>query len=121
MNGLTVGQADSGISERIVSPVSMPWVTLAPAAHHAVLSSETSISTASPVRSRWNSAAEMPPAMFIPPIESPNAGMPCDSAPPELRGGQRVARRRCASRTPCRRSRRPSRSAPLSPYALPRA
>ena len=28
---------ESGISERIVSPVSMPWVTLAPAAHHAVL------------------------------------------------------------------------------------
>ncbi len=27
----------SGISERIVSPVSMPWVMLAPAAHHAVL------------------------------------------------------------------------------------
>ncbi len=33
---------ESGISERIVSPVSMPWVMLAPPAHHAVLSSETS-------------------------------------------------------------------------------
>ena len=64
----------------------MPCVTLAPAAHHAVLSSDTSTSTASPVRSRWNSAAEMPPAMFMPPIESPNAGIPCDSAPPSSGG-----------------------------------
>ena len=29
---------------------------------------------ASPVRSRWRSAAEMPPAMVMAPIESPNAG-----------------------------------------------
>ena len=90
-NGFTVGPPESGISERMVSPVSMPWVTLAPAAHQAVLSSETSISTASPVRSRWNRAAEMPPAMFMPPIESPNAGMPCDSAPPSSAGRQRMA------------------------------
>ena len=37
MNGLTLGDIASGISERMVSPVSMPWVTLAPAAHQAVL------------------------------------------------------------------------------------
>ena len=114
MNGFTVGPTESGISERIVSPVSMPWVTLAPAAHQAVLSSETSISTASPVRSRWNSAAEIPPAMFIPPIESPNAGIPCDRAPPSSSGVN-------AWPTPLRvqnavPSKPPvSRSAPLSP------
>ncbi len=89
MNGLT-DVVVPGISDRMVSPVSMPWVTLAPAAHHAVLSSDTSISTASPVRSRWNSAAEMPPAMFIPPIESPKAGMPCGRAPPISSGRQGV-------------------------------
>ena len=61
MNGFTVGPPEAGMRLRIVSPVSMPWATLAPAAHQAVLSSETSSSTASPVRSRWNSAAEMPP------------------------------------------------------------
>ena len=54
MNGLTLGARLSGITERMVWPVSMPCVTLAPAAHHAVLSSDTSNSTASPVRSRWN-------------------------------------------------------------------
>ena len=52
MKGLTLGPVASGMGERIVSPVSMPWVTLAPPAHQAVLSSDTSISTASPVRSR---------------------------------------------------------------------
>ena len=77
---------ESGINERIVSPVSMPCVTLAPAAHHAVLNNETSSSNASPVRSRWNNAAEIPPAMFIPPMESPNAGMPWDKAPPSSSG-----------------------------------
>ena len=52
MNGFTLGPAESGMHERIVSPVSMPCVTLAPPAHQAVLNSETSISIASPVRSR---------------------------------------------------------------------
>ena len=45
-----------------------------PIAHIAVDSSEMSTTFASPVRSRWRSAAEMPPAMVIAPIESPNAG-----------------------------------------------
>ena len=71
---------------RMTTPVSMPCAMLAPAAHHAVLSSETSSSTASPVRSRWSSAAEMPPAMNMPPMESPNAGMPWPSAPPSSSG-----------------------------------
>ena len=47
-------------------------VMLAPADHQPVLSSETSISTASPVFSRWSSAAAMPPARFMPPVESPS-------------------------------------------------
>ncbi len=45
-----------------------------PIAHIAVESSEMSTTGASPVRSRWRSAAEMPPAMVMAPIESPNAG-----------------------------------------------
>lgn len=120
MNGFTLGPAASGINERMVSPVSIPCVTLAPPAHHAVLSSETSSSTASPVRDRWNNAADIPPAMFIPPIESPKAGMPCDRAPPSSSGVK-------ACPTPLRvqnavPSKPPtSRSGPLSPYALPRA
>nr|CRL79311.1 hypothetical protein CPGR_02530 [Mycolicibacter nonchromogenicus] len=77
---------ESGITARMASPVSMPWVTLAPAAHHAVDSNETSTSRASPVRSRCSSAAAIPPAMFIPPTESPNAGMPCDSGVPSSSG-----------------------------------
>ena len=45
-----------------------------PIAHMAVESSEMSTTVASPVRSRCRSAAEMPPAMVMAPIESPNAG-----------------------------------------------
>ena len=41
--------------------------------HIAVPSSETSTTDASPVRSRWKSAAAMPPAIVMPPIESPKA------------------------------------------------
>ncbi len=52
MKGFTVGPTEPGIAERIVSPVSIPWVMLAPPAHHAVLRSDTSISVGSPVRSR---------------------------------------------------------------------
>ena len=52
MNGFTLGPTELGMSERIVSPVSMPWVTLAPPAHQAVLSSDTRARLASPVRSR---------------------------------------------------------------------
>jgi hypothetical protein len=37
-------------------------------------SSDTSTVVASPVRSRWNSAPMIPPAIVIAPIESPNAG-----------------------------------------------
>ncbi len=44
-----------------------------PIAHIAVDSSEMSTTVASPVRSRWRSAAEMPPAMVMAPIESPKA------------------------------------------------
>ncbi len=45
-----------------------------PCAHIAVPSSETSTMVASPVRSRWNSAPIIPPAMVMAPIESPNPG-----------------------------------------------
>jgi hypothetical protein len=42
--------------------------------HIAVPSSETSTTGAAPVRSRWSSAAAMPPAIVMAPIESPKAG-----------------------------------------------
>ena len=42
--------------------------------HMPAASSETSTSGASPVRSRCSSAAAMPPAMYIAPTASPNAG-----------------------------------------------
>jgi hypothetical protein len=40
----------------------------------AVARSELSTMTASPVRSRWKSAAEIPPAIVSPPMTSPKAG-----------------------------------------------
>ena len=87
MKGFTdIAVIAPGIGVRMTSPVSMPCVILAPAAHQAVLNSDTSSSRASPVRSRCSNAAEMPPAMNMPPIESPNAGMPCPSAPPNSAG-----------------------------------
>ena len=46
----------------------------APIDHRPVPSSDTSTVVASPVRSRWNSAPMIPPAMVMAPIESPNAG-----------------------------------------------
>jgi len=46
----------------------------APSDHIPVASNEVSTNGASPVRSRWRSAAAMPPAMNIAPMESPNAG-----------------------------------------------
>ena len=55
-------------------PASSDTAMPAPIAHMPVPSSDTSTTSASPVRSRWNSAAKMPPAMVMAPIESPNAG-----------------------------------------------
>ena len=46
----------------------------APIDHMPMPRSDTSTVVASPVRSRWNSAPMIPPAMVIAPIESPNAG-----------------------------------------------
>ena len=43
-------------------------------AHIPVPSSETSTVVASPVRSRWNKAPMIPPAMVIAPMESPKPG-----------------------------------------------
>src|SRR6266581_867865 len=79
INGFLSAPPEVGIDDRVVTPFSIPCVSFGPAAHHAVLSRDTSTSTASPLRSRYNSAAAMPPAMFIPPMESPKAGLPCDS------------------------------------------
>jgi hypothetical protein len=45
-----------------------------PMAHSPVPNSDTSTSVASPVRSRWNSAPMIPPAMVMPPMESPKPG-----------------------------------------------
>jgi hypothetical protein len=44
-------------------------------AHMPVLSSDTSTTPASPVRSRRNRAAAMPPARFWPELRSPIAGL----------------------------------------------
>ena len=59
-NGFLGVPPDSGMVLRDTTPVSIPWVRLAPQAHHAELSSETSTTEVSPVRSRWNSAAHDP-------------------------------------------------------------
>ncbi len=45
-----------------------------PMAHMPTPSNDTSTVVASPVRSRWNRAPMMPPAMVIAPMESPNPG-----------------------------------------------
>ncbi len=106
----------SGISERIglagLHALGRRWRRLPTTPCSAA---STSSSTASPVRSRWNSAAEMPPRDVHPAdrvAERRNA----------LRTARRPAprasahgRRRCASRTPCRRSRRCRVPGPLSP------
>ena len=55
-------------------PASSDTAMPAPIAHMPVFMSDTSTTSASPVRSRWNSAAEMPPAMVIAPMVSPYAG-----------------------------------------------
>ena len=43
-------------------------------AHMPELSSDTSTVVASPVRSRWNSAPMIPPAIVMAPMESPKPG-----------------------------------------------
>ena len=48
-----------------------------PMAQRPTLRSETSTVRASPVRSRWNSAPMMPPAIVMPPMESPYPGAGC--------------------------------------------
>ena len=48
----------------------MAW----PMAHSPMPSSDTSTIVASPVRSRWNSAPMIPPAIVMAPIESPKPG-----------------------------------------------
>ncbi len=48
--------------------------TACPMAHIPVPSSDTSTIVASPVRSRWNSAPMIPPAMVMAPMESPKPG-----------------------------------------------
>ena len=48
----------------------MAW----PMAHRPVPNSDTSTIVASPVRSRWNRAPMMPPAIVMAPIESPKPG-----------------------------------------------
>ena len=55
---------------RAASDSAMAW----PIAHMPVPSSDTSTVVASPVRSRWNSAPMIPPAIVMAPIESPNPG-----------------------------------------------
>jgi hypothetical protein len=45
-----------------------------PMAHMPELRSDTSTVVASPVRSRWNSAPMIPPAIVMAPMESPKPG-----------------------------------------------
>jgi hypothetical protein len=54
---------------------------------HPAASSDTSTTEGSPCRSRFSSAAAMPPAMVIPPIESPQAG-PAGAAHPGSSSGE---------------------------------
>ena len=61
-------------SGRHGSPSSIDRAMAWPIAHSPVDSSDTSTTVASPVRSRWNSAPMIPPAMASPPRESPNPG-----------------------------------------------
>src|SRR6476659_2920129 len=56
------------------SPDSSETSTASPLAQAAVDSSETSMIDGSPVRSRAKSAPAIPPAIVMPPMESPNAG-----------------------------------------------
>src|SRR5262245_44424314 len=69
--------AASGAGENS-APVSIVLVRLSAIAHMPTPSSETSTTEVSPVRSRANRAPAIPPAIVIPPIESPYApaGMP---------------------------------------------
>ena len=65
--------AEKAAFEGIAGPE--PWsiaaVSEQPMAHTPVPSREMSTTEGSPVRSRRKSAAAMPPAMVMPPIESP--------------------------------------------------
>ena len=49
-------------------------------------SKETSTTEGSPVRSRFTSAAAIPPAIVMPPIESPHAGPGCERIPSSSTG-----------------------------------
>ena len=55
------------------SPVSIEFVRLRAIAQTPTPSRETSTTAGSPVRSRPNNAPAIPPAMVIPPMESPYA------------------------------------------------
>ena len=60
--------SDQPCSSTTDRPIAWPW------AHMPLPSNETSTTVASPVRSRWNSAPIIPPAIVIAPMESPNPG-----------------------------------------------
>ena len=72
MTGLTemLGGAVSN-GGGVTSLVSRAVVSDSAIAHAPTLIRDTSTTDGSPVRSRANSAAAMPPAMIAPPIESP--------------------------------------------------
>src|ERR687883_101407 len=59
------------------NPSDIDSATAAPMAHNPVPRRDTSTTVAFPVRSRWSSAAAIPPAIVIAPIESPYAGAGC--------------------------------------------
>ena len=88
-------------------------------AHMPVARSETSTTVPSPVRSRCNSAVEIPPAMNMAPMESPTAGAVC----PGMRSTSGI----CAAAALPDRAQYPresyppaSASGPWCPYPLPR-
>src|SRR5689334_16966563 len=61
----------------ITSPVSIALPSVSAIAHDATLINDTSITDVSPVHLRAYSAAAMPPAIVMPPIESPYAPPGC--------------------------------------------
>ena len=67
-------------------PLSSETEIPAAIAHMPVFMSDTSTTSASPVRSRWNSAAEIPPAIVIAPMVSPYAGAGIDGISSLSRG-----------------------------------
>ncbi len=62
---------ESSVGGSMISPESMALLRLSPIAHRPTPNSDTSTTDGSPVRSRANNAPAIPPAIVMPPSESP--------------------------------------------------